>query len=124
MPKQFAKGIADLGRLQISGCHLVKHWRKESEVIPIDKGNLDIGAVRRGSIEVSRRLYAGESASQNDDVCSSSFLTGFTHHVQEPQVLRYFLLLFLPAFRDFRAIWGAEEFTILSITYWAEADSF
>jgi hypothetical protein len=92
MSKQFAKRIADLGRLQISGCYLVKHRRKEREVISAHKSNLDIGALCRGSIEVSRRLYAGESASQNDDLCSSSFLTGIMHHVQEPQALKYSLL--------------------------------
>jgi hypothetical protein len=88
MSKQFAKRIADLGRLQISGRHFVEHRRKESEVISAYKGNLDMGALCRGPIEVSRRLYAGESTSQNDDLRSSSFLTGFMHHVQEPQVLK------------------------------------
>jgi hypothetical protein len=37
MPKQLAKRIADVRRLEVSSCHLVKHRRKESEVIPADE---------------------------------------------------------------------------------------
>jgi hypothetical protein len=32
MSKQFAKRIADVGRLEVASCHLVKHRRKESEI--------------------------------------------------------------------------------------------
>jgi hypothetical protein len=94
MPKQFAKRIADLGRLQISGCHLVEHRRKESEVISADEGDLDIGALSRGPFEVSRGLYASESATQNNDLYFSSIPVDFVHHVQVPQVWKYFLLPF------------------------------
>jgi hypothetical protein len=62
MPKQFAKRIADVGRLEIAGCPLVKHRGKESEVIFADKCDLDVGALCCGAIEVSRGPYAGESA--------------------------------------------------------------
>jgi hypothetical protein len=86
MPKQLAKWIADVGGLEISDCHLVKHRRKESEVIPADEGDLDIGALCRGQVEVSRGLYASESATQNNNLCFSSIPVDFVHHVQVPQV--------------------------------------
>jgi hypothetical protein len=38
MPKQLAKWIADVGGLEVASCHLVKHRRKESKVIPADEG--------------------------------------------------------------------------------------
>jgi hypothetical protein len=94
MPKQFAKRIADVGRLQVASCHLVKHRRKESEVISADEGDLDIGALSRGPVEVSRGLYASESATQNNDLCFSSIPVDFVNHVQVPQVSKYFLLPF------------------------------
>jgi hypothetical protein len=62
MPKQLAKWIADVGGLEIAGCHLVKHRGKESEVISADESHLDIGPFSRGPIEVSRGLYPRESA--------------------------------------------------------------
>jgi hypothetical protein len=81
MPKQLAKRIADVRRLEVSSCHLVKHRRKESEVIPAGEGDLDIGALCRGAVEVSRGLYASESATQNNDLCFSSFTVDLTHHL-------------------------------------------
>jgi hypothetical protein len=48
--------IADVGGLEISGCHLVKHRGKECEVISANEGNLDIGTLCSGPIEVSRGL--------------------------------------------------------------------
>jgi hypothetical protein len=53
-PQQLAKRIADVSRLEIAGCYFVKHRGKESEVISANKGDLDIGALCRGPIEVSR----------------------------------------------------------------------
>jgi hypothetical protein len=85
MPKQLAKWIADVGRIEIAGCHLVQHRRKQSEVIPAYEGDLDIGAFCRGPVEVSRGLNAGESAAQDNDLCFSSFSDDFVHHVQVPQ---------------------------------------
>jgi hypothetical protein len=84
-PKQFAKWIGDVGGLEVASCHLVKHRRKESEVISADQGHLDIGALCRDPIEVSRGLYASESATQNNDLCFSSFPVDFVNHVQVPQ---------------------------------------
>jgi hypothetical protein len=83
VPKQLAKWIADVGGLEITSRHLIEHGGKKSEVISADKGDLDIGALCRGPIEVSRGLYAGESAPQNNDLC---FSIDFTHHIQVPQV--------------------------------------
>jgi hypothetical protein len=94
MPKQFAKRIADVGRLEIAGCPLVKHRGKESEVIFADKCDLDVGALCCGAIEVSRGPYAGESAPQNNDLRVSSFPIDFMHHVRVPQVWICFLLPF------------------------------
>jgi hypothetical protein len=94
VPKQFAKRIADVGRLEVARCHLVKHGRKESEIIPADEGDLDIGALCRSPVEVSRGLYPGESTPQNNDLCFSSFPVDFVHHVQVPQVWKYLLLPF------------------------------
>jgi hypothetical protein len=92
MPEQLAKWIADVGRIEIASRHLVKHRRKESEVIPAYEGNLDIGAFCRGPVEVSRGLYASESAAQDNDLCFSSFPVDFVHHVQVPQIWKYSLL--------------------------------
>jgi hypothetical protein len=94
MPKQLAKRIADVRGIEISSCHLVKHRRKESEVIPAYEGDLDIGAFCRGPVKVSRGLHASESAAQNNDLCFSSFPVDFVHHVQVPQVSKYCLLPF------------------------------
>jgi hypothetical protein len=74
-----------VGGLEVASCHLVKHRRKESEVISADQGHLDIGALCRGPVEVSRGLYASESATQNNNLCFSTIPVDFVHHVQVPQ---------------------------------------
>jgi hypothetical protein len=81
MPKQFTKRIADVCRFEISSCHLVKHRGKESEVISADKGDLDIGALCGGPIEISRGLYAGEPAPQNNDSYLAGLPIRFMHDV-------------------------------------------
>jgi hypothetical protein len=51
-PKQSAKRVADVGRLEISGGHPMKHRGKGSEVVPADESHLDIRPLGRRPIEV------------------------------------------------------------------------
>jgi hypothetical protein len=81
-----------VGGLEFASCHLVKHRRKESEVISADEGDLDIGALSRGPFEVSRGLYDSESATQNNDLCFSSIPVDFVHHVSSTSGLETFIV--------------------------------
>jgi hypothetical protein len=89
MPKQLAKGIANVGGLEIAGCHFVKHRSKQREVISADEGYLDIRTFRRHAIEVFCDLYAGESAPQDNDLSFSGFPIDFIHHAHIPQVRKF-----------------------------------
>jgi hypothetical protein len=73
MPQQLAKGIADVGGLEIAGCHFVKQRCKQSEVISADEGYLGVCTFRRRAIEAFCDLYAGETAPQDDDPSFSGF---------------------------------------------------
>jgi hypothetical protein len=84
MPEQPSKWITDVGGLEIAGCHFMEHWGKECEVISADECDFDIGAFCHDPIEVSCGLYAGESATQNNDLCFSHFQVVFVQDL--PQI--------------------------------------
>jgi hypothetical protein len=65
--QEFSDWIDDICEIEITGCDLMQHWRKQEEVVAIYQCDFDIGIAGQRVIEMNRRMQPGETATENQN---------------------------------------------------------
>ena len=65
--QEFSDGIDDICEIEITGCDLMQHRRKQKEVVAIYQRDLDIGIAGQRVLKVNRRMESGETAAENQN---------------------------------------------------------
>src|SRR5215469_7203931 len=65
--QELSHGIDDIREIEITGCDLVQHRRKQKKVVAVHERDLYLGIACQRVIEVNRRLQPGETAAENQN---------------------------------------------------------
>src|SRR5215469_12197121 len=63
----FSDGIDDICEIEITGCDLVQHRRKQKEVVAVHERDLYLGIARKRIVQVNRGMQPGKAAAQNQN---------------------------------------------------------
>ena len=56
LAQQFSHGIDDRGQLQIARGNFVQHGRKQKEIVPVHKSNIDVGFPAQSPFQFQRAI--------------------------------------------------------------------